>query len=92
VSDRRDAIAEDLRTLADDFRSLLESATTDPKERKRKERRWQALYAGLGIVTTLVARRTAAKAWAILTGEGPPTPQPAQAAPHERQEHAVKPS
>jgi hypothetical protein len=88
VSDRRDAIAEDLRALADDFKSLLESATTDPKQRKREERRWRVLYGALGVLMTLAARKAATKAWAILTGERPPT---ARATPRERQEHAVKP-
>jgi hypothetical protein len=74
MSNRREAVAEDLRTLATDLKSLIESATTDPKERKRKERLWQGLYAGMGIVTTLVARRAATKAWTVLTGEQPPIP------------------
>jgi hypothetical protein len=87
VSDRRDAVAEDLRSLAADLKSLLESATTDPKERQRKERRWTALYGALGIVTSLAARQVATKAWGILTGEHPPVKTPpgsAQAAPRER--------
>jgi hypothetical protein len=83
MADRRKAVAEDLRTLATDLQSLLESATTDPKERQRKERQWRVLYGALGAVTTLLARRVAAKVWAILTGEQPPTgpgrPQPAPA-------------
>ena len=81
MTEKRDAMAEDLRAVATDLKSLLESATTDPKERKRKERRWRVLYSALGVVTTLVARRAAAKAWAILTGEQPPTKRPAQATP-----------
>jgi hypothetical protein len=76
VSDRRDAVAEDLRTLAADLKNLLDSATTDPKERQRKERRWTALYGALGIVTSLVARQVATKAWGILTGEHPPAKMP----------------
>jgi hypothetical protein len=64
----RGAVADDLRALADDLKALLE----DPKKRKRKERRWDALYGGIAIVTTLVGRRLAAKAWGILTGEPPP--------------------
>jgi hypothetical protein len=72
MTDRREAVADDLRALATDFKSLLESATTDPKERQRKERLWRVLYAVLGAVTTLVARRAAIKAWAVLTGEQPP--------------------
>jgi hypothetical protein len=72
MSERRDAIAEDLRALATDLKGLVESATTDPKERRKKERQWRVLYGALGVVTTLAARRAANKAWAILTGEQPP--------------------
>jgi hypothetical protein len=79
VTEKQDAVAENLRAVATDLKSLLESATTDPKERKRKERRWRVLYSALGVITTLVARRAAAKAWAILTGEQPPTKGPAPA-------------
>jgi len=74
--DRRDALAEDLRALADDLKSLYETATTDPKERQRKERMWGLLTAGLGVLSTLVARRAAAKLWGILTGETAPVPKP----------------
>ena len=80
MTNRREEVAEDLRALAADLKSLLESATTDPKDRQRKERRWQVLYAVFGAVATLAARRAAAKAWAILTGEQPPTARPAQPA------------
>ena len=72
MNDRQDAIADDLRSLATDLKSLVDSATADPKERRRKERRWRALYGGLSLVTALVARRAANKAWAVLTGERPP--------------------
>ena len=72
MNDRRDAIADDLRSLATDLKSLVDSATSDPKERRRKERRWRALYGGLSLVTALVVRRAANKAWAVLTGERPP--------------------
>jgi hypothetical protein len=72
MSDRRDAIAEDLRLLASDLKSLVESATTDPKDRRKKKRQWRALYGALSVVTALAARRAANKAWAILTGERPP--------------------
>ena len=76
MSDRRDAVAEDLRNLAADLKSLLDSATTDPKERQRKERRWTALYGALGIATSLVARQVATKVWGVLTGEHPPVKTP----------------
>ena len=72
MPDRRESIAEELRALATDLKSLVETATTDPKERARKERRWRVLYGALGVASTLAARRAAAKAWGILTGEAPP--------------------
>jgi hypothetical protein len=34
---------------------------------------WTGLYAAIGAVTTVVARRMASKVWQILTGEEPPT-------------------
>jgi hypothetical protein len=70
--DRREALAEDLRALAEDLKSLVDTATTDPKERQRKERLWTMLVGGFGLVSTLVARRLAVKAWGILTGETAP--------------------
>ena len=88
MTDRREAVTDDLRALATDLKSLLESATTDPKERQRKERLWRVLYAVLGAATTLVARRAATKAWTILTGEQPPIAGAAQAAPR----HASPPA
>jgi hypothetical protein len=80
MSDRREAVAEDLRVLASDLKSLLGSVTTDPKERSRKERRWRALYTVFGIATTVAARQGAAKVWGILTGEEPPTKAASQPA------------
>jgi len=72
MADRREAVADNLRSLAGDLKNLLDSATTDPKSRRRRELQWRALYGGLSIVTTLAARGIATKAWAILTGEQPP--------------------
>ena len=71
--ERREAIADNLRALADDLKGLVATATTDPKERQRKERYWAALYGAFGLLSTLVARRLAVKAWGILTGETAPT-------------------
>ena len=84
MSERRDAVAEDFRSLASDLKSLLESATTDPRERRKKERRWRVLYGALGLVTTLAARRVANRAWGILTGERPPAKGAQQASSAER--------
>lgn len=70
--EKREAIADNLRALADDLKSLVETATTDPKDRQRKERYWSALYGAFGLVSTLVARKAATKVWGILTGETAP--------------------
>ncbi len=91
MSDRRDAVAEDLRNLAADLKSLLDSATTDPKERQRKERRWTALYGALGIVTSLAARQVATKVWRILTGEHPPVKTPPGTSQARRRETTAAP-
>ena len=91
MSDRRDAVAEDLRNLAADLKSLLDSATTDPKERQRKERRWTALYGALGILTSLAARQVATKAWGILTGEHPPVKTPPGPSQAKRRETTAAP-
>ena len=34
---------------------------------------WTGLYAGLGAVATVAARRTASKIWRVGTGEEPPS-------------------
>jgi hypothetical protein len=34
---------------------------------------WTGLYAGLGAVATMAARRAASSIWRIATGEQPPT-------------------
>jgi hypothetical protein len=90
---RRDAVAEDLRALADDLKSLYESATTDPKARQWKERRWAALQGALGVVTTLVARKLVVKLWGILTGEEAPKRPPTERVgrPEHRTETTAQP-
>jgi hypothetical protein len=83
VANRSDALADDLRALATDLKSLVDTATTDPKERRRKELRWRILYTALAVVMTQAARRAAVKMWPILTGEQPPTKRAPQHASHE---------
>jgi hypothetical protein len=69
---RRQATVEELHALTEDLRSVLTTATTDPRERARREWEWRVLYGGLSAVAALLARRLAMKTWGILTGERPP--------------------
>ena len=95
MADRRETLQEELATLASDLKSLLETLTKDPKEQARRERRWNLLLGVTGAVFTLAARRLAAKAWGILTGEAPPTrgaqaPAPNRPAPEAQPEPAER--
>jgi hypothetical protein len=92
--DRRKAVAEDLHALADNLKSLYESVTTDPKERRRKQLQFAALQAALGVLTTVVARQFVLKAWGILTGEQPPRRPPTERVkrPERRTEPASQPA
>jgi hypothetical protein len=73
MANKRNVVAEELRSLAQDLKERLAALTTDPKEHAKKQRRWRILYGLSTAVFTLAARRLAARAWAILTGEQPPT-------------------
>ena len=72
MASRKEATVEELRAAKDGLRGAIRTATTDPKELARKQRRWRLLYGLLSAASALVARRFAAKTWAILTGERPP--------------------
>jgi hypothetical protein len=72
MASKREAILEDLRAVGDDLQSLFETIVQDPKERQRRERRWQILYGGLSALGTVAARKAATRAYGILTGEAPP--------------------
>jgi hypothetical protein len=76
---RREVVGEQLEELLQDLRDLRVALLADPKKQARKERAWALLTMALGAVATLAARRLAAKAWAVLTGEQPPTARPAPA-------------
>lgn len=88
---RRDVIAEELRTLADDLESLWRAVTKDPAREARRERMWTILSGGLAAAATMASRRAVAKLWPILTGEeplvGPRPPRPAPGMP-EREARA----
>jgi hypothetical protein len=72
MPNKSDVVAEELRELAQDLKNVLVAVTSDPKEQARKERRWRLLYGVLSAGGALAARRVAAKAWGVLTGEQPP--------------------
>jgi hypothetical protein len=90
---RRDVIAEELSTLADDLERLWRAATQDPKKEARRERMWMIVSGVLSAASTMAARKLAAKVWPILTGETPPAPkaqaqqQTGAAQPPRRDEH-----
>jgi hypothetical protein len=71
MAKRRDVIADELRTLADDVESLWRAATRDPDKEARRERVWMLLSGALAAAATMASRRAVAKLWPILTGEEP---------------------
>jgi hypothetical protein len=78
MPNRRDAVAEQLRELADDLENLWRAATRDPKKEARRERIWMMVSGALGVASTMASRKLLAKLWPILTGEMPPTGAGAQ--------------
>jgi hypothetical protein len=91
MPNRRDVIAEELSTLADDLERLWKAATHDPKKEARRERMWMLVSGALSAASTMAARKVAAKLWPILTGEVPPTTkvqaQPPRAQAPRTEEH-----
>jgi hypothetical protein len=75
---RSEVVAEQLGELRQDLRDLWVALRADPKKEARKERAWSIFVGALGAAATMVARRATTKVWAVLSGEPPPTPQPAQ--------------
>lgn len=69
---RSDVVVEQLDELKTDLGALWVGLTHDPKQEARKKRLWLVLTGALGAVAALGARRLAAKAWGVLTGEAPP--------------------
>ena len=90
MPNRRDVIAEELTTLADDLERLWRAVTHDPKKEARRERTWTIVSGVLSAASTFAARKIAAKIWPILTGELPPTVRVVQAPsqPPRREEAA----
>ena len=69
------AVSEQLGALGQDLKQLWVAVTADPKRQVRKQRAWSIVSGILGVAATMVARRGASRAWAVLTGEQPPTPR-----------------
>jgi len=75
MPNRRDVVVEQLDELKTDLDALWVALTHDPKKEARKERAWTIFAGILGAVAAIGARKVAARAWGILTGEPPPAPQ-----------------
>lgn len=69
------AVSEQLGALGEDLKRLWVVVTADPKKQVRKQRAWSVVSSILGAAATMMARRWASRAWALLTGEQPPGPQ-----------------
>jgi hypothetical protein len=65
-------VTEQLGTLGEDLKQLWIALTADPKKQARKERAWSVVSGILTAAATMLARRWASRAWALLTGEQPP--------------------
>ncbi|HEX6490162.1 MAG TPA: hypothetical protein VF002_02165 [Gaiellaceae bacterium] len=72
MPNRRDVVAEQLRTLADDLESLWRAATRDPKQEARRRRAWLLVSGALTAGATMASRKALEKLWPILTGEASP--------------------
>jgi len=65
-------VSQQLGALGQDVKQLWVALTVDPKKQARKQRAWTVVSGILGAAATILARRGASRAWAILTGEQPP--------------------
>jgi hypothetical protein len=74
VATKGAAVTEQLGALGQDLKQLWVALTADPKKQARKQRTWTVVSGILGAVATMIARRSASRAWSILTGEQPPAP------------------
>jgi hypothetical protein len=65
-------VSQQLGALGEDVKQLWVAITADPKREARKQRAWSIVSGILAAAATIVARRGAARVWAIVTGEQPP--------------------
>jgi len=75
---RQDVVREQLGELRTNLEALWVALSADPKKQARRERAWSVFSGILIAAATMAARRSTAKAWAVLTGEQPPTTRPAR--------------
>jgi hypothetical protein len=73
VPTRSDVMSEQLDVLGQDLKHLWVALTADPKKQARKQRAWSVVSGLLGAAATMIARRGASRAWALLIGEQPPS-------------------
>ena len=67
-----DAIRKKVARVGDLIKEQAWTVGRDEKKAKRMLRRWKVLEGALTLATTLAARKLAARAWGVLTGELPP--------------------
>jgi hypothetical protein len=84
MTKKTDVLAEEMNELAQDFERLWRALTRDPNKEARRDRAWAILSGAFGAAATMAARRALAKLWPILTGEQPPTYQPASTRTEQR--------
>jgi hypothetical protein len=78
MAKRYDVIRDQLGELRKDLEALWVALSADPKKQARRERAWSLFSGVLVAAATMAARRSTAKAWAVLTGEQPPSSRPAR--------------
>src|SRR4051812_24378346 len=76
MSEKTEAIRDDLSQIGGDLKGLADALRNDPKVQQRKALGWGVLYGGGAAGTAIVARKLAARTWGVLTGETPPPVQP----------------
>jgi hypothetical protein len=86
---RRDVVAEQLRSLADDLENLWRAATRDPNKEARRERAWTVVSGVAAAAATMASRKLLAKLWPILTGETPPSGRGGGGRPQPRPERTA---
>jgi hypothetical protein len=72
VPSRNDLLLTNLEDLQQDLSDIWRTLTRDPAKEARKERAWTVLAGVFTALGAIMARKTAAKVYGILTGETAP--------------------